>query len=115
MKYKTRLRTSERATAAGASRPPRARRAGRGSDAARGPAPPDAPVWQGGVPLRRGELHGPYIYVSVRTGEGSRLLYVPADAVDAVTRRVQATGRLDAALAEISAINLELLARGELA
>ena len=62
-----------------------------------------------------GELHGPYIYVSVRTGEGSRLLYVPADAVDAVTRRVEATGRLDAALAEISAINLELLARGELA
>jgi hypothetical protein len=60
-----------------------------------------------------GELHGPYIYVSVRTGEGSRLLYVPADAVDAVTRRVEATGRLDAALAEISAINLELLARGE--
>jgi len=62
-----------------------------------------------------GELHGPYIYVSVRTGEGSRLLYVPADAVDAVTRRVETTGRLDAALAEISAINLELLARGELA
>ena len=43
------------------------------------------------------------------------MLYVPADAVDAVTRRVQATGRLDTALAEISAINLELLARGELA
>lgn len=62
-----------------------------------------------------GELHGPYIYVSVRTGQGSRLLYVPAGAVDAVTRRVEATGRLDAALAEISAINLELLARGELA
>jgi len=63
----------------------------------------------------KGELHGPYIYVSVRTGEGSRMLYVPAEAVEAVTRRVQATGRLDAALAEISAINLELLARGELA
>jgi hypothetical protein len=51
----------------------------------------------------------------VRTGDGSRLLYVPAEAIDAVTRHVQATGRLDAALAEISAINLELLARGELA
>lgn len=68
-----------------------------------------------GCRCAEGELHGPYIYVSVRTGEGSRMLYVPADAVDAVTRRVQATGRLDIALAEISAINLELLARGELA
>src|SRR5213594_858150 len=68
-----------------------------------------------GCRCAEGELHGPYIYVSVRTGEGSRMLYVPADAVDAVTRRVQATGRLDTALAEISAINLELLARGELA
>src|SRR5437867_3424347 len=58
-----------------------------------------------------GELHGPYIYVSVRTGGRSRLLYVPTDAVDAVRRRVKVTGRLEAALAEISAINLELLAR----
>jgi hypothetical protein len=62
-----------------------------------------------------GELHGPYIYVSVRTGGRSRLLYVPTEAVDAVTRRVAATGRIEAALTEISAINLELLARGELA
>src|SRR2546428_14150684 len=62
-----------------------------------------------------GELHGPYMYLSVRMGGGSRLLYVPAEAVNAVKRRVQVTGRIEAALAEISAINLELLARGELA
>ena len=61
-----------------------------------------------------GELHGPYMYVAVRTGSRRRLLYVPTEAVQAVTRRVQTTGRLDAALAQISAINLELLARGEL-
>jgi hypothetical protein len=61
-----------------------------------------------------GELHGPYLYLSVRTGAGSRLVYVPADVVDDVARRVEATGRLEAALAEISAINLELFGRGEL-
>jgi hypothetical protein len=68
-----------------------------------------------GCRCAEGELHGPYIYVSVRTGGRSRLLYVPTEAVDAVTRRVEATGRIEAALAEISTINLELLARGELA
>ena len=68
-----------------------------------------------GCRCAEGERHGPYLYVSVRTAEGSRLLYVPEDAIEAVTRRVKATGRLDAALAEISAINLELLTRGELA
>lgn len=62
-----------------------------------------------------GELHGPYIYVSVRTAGRSRLLYVPTEAVETVTRRIETTGRIEAALTEISAINLELLARGELA
>jgi hypothetical protein len=41
-------------------------------------------------------------------------LYLPADVVEDVTRRVETTGRIEAVLAEISAINLELLARGEL-
>jgi len=68
-----------------------------------------------GCRCAEGDLHGPYIYVSVRTGGRSRLLYVPGPVVDAVTRHVEATGRIEAALAEISAINLELLARGELA
>lgn len=62
----------------------------------------------------QGELHGPYIYLSVQMGRRSRLLYMPADAIAAVTRHVEMTGRIEAALAEISAINLELLARGAL-
>jgi hypothetical protein len=61
-----------------------------------------------------GDLHGPYLYLAVRTGARSRLLYVPAEAVDDVARRVEATGRIEAALTEISAINLELFGRGEL-
>jgi hypothetical protein len=61
-----------------------------------------------------GELHGPYCYLAVRTGARSRLLYVPAEAVDEVARRVAATGRIEAALANISAINLELFRRGAL-
>jgi hypothetical protein len=68
-----------------------------------------------GCRCAEGELHGPYIYVSVRTGPRSGLLYVPTEAVEAVTRRVEMTGRIEAALAEISTINLELLARGDLA
>ena len=61
-----------------------------------------------------GERHGPYIYLSVRTDERTGLLYVPAEVIGEVQRRVETTGRIEAALAEISAINLELLARGEL-
>ena len=61
-----------------------------------------------------GTLHGPYIYLSVRTGARSGLLYVPAEVVEDVKRRVETTGRIETALAEISAINLELFARGKL-
>lgn len=67
-----------------------------------------------GCRCSEGELHGPYTYLSVQTSTGRRLLYIPAEAVDEVRRRVEATGRIEAALTEISAINLELLARGEL-
>lgn len=61
-----------------------------------------------------GSLHGPYVYLAVRGGQGGRLVYVTAQLVEDVTRRVEVTRRLEAVLAEISAINLELLARGEL-
>ena len=56
------------------------------------------------------------VCVSVGRTEGgaSRLLYVPTDLAAVVRRRVERTGRVDGALAEISAINLELLARREL-
>lgn len=67
-----------------------------------------------GCRCARGELHGPYVYLTVRAGDRSGLLYVPADLAEEVARRVEVTGRIEAALAEISAINLELLARGKL-
>ena len=54
------------------------------------------------------------MYLAVRTNTRRRLLYIPADAADEVSQRVETTGRIEAALAEISAINLELLARGDL-
>src|SRR6266545_3164843 len=62
-----------------------------------------------------GELHGPYVYLSVGRATGrARLLYVPAALAEVVRRRVELTEATEAALAEISAINLELLARREL-
>jgi len=55
------------------------------------------------------------VYLTVgRTSGARRLLYVPTELVAVVRRRVARTGRTDGALAEISAINLELLARQEL-
>ena len=63
----------------------------------------------------QGDLHGPYLYLSMgRRGDASRLLYAPTELAAVVRRRVARTGRIDGALAEISAINLELLARREL-
>ncbi len=67
-----------------------------------------------GCRCARGELHGPYVYLAVRTGERNRLVYVPAELAEQVQRRVAVSERIQATLAEISAINLELLARGEL-
>jgi Family of unknown function (DUF6788) len=68
-----------------------------------------------GCRCQQGEWHGPYVYLTVgRTSGARRLLYVPTELVAVVRRRVARTGRTDGALAEISAINLELLARREL-
>lgn len=67
-----------------------------------------------GCACAQGQLHGPYVYLAVRSGEGSRLLYVTAQLVEDVTRRVEVTRRLEAILSQISSINLELLARGQL-
>jgi hypothetical protein len=41
-------------------------------------------------------------------------VYIPSQLAEEVGRRVELTSRVEAALAEISAINLELLARGQL-
>jgi hypothetical protein len=55
------------------------------------------------------------VYLAVgRAGGARRLLYVPTALVAVVRRRVERAGRIDRALSEISAINLEILARREL-
>src|SRR2546422_10255784 len=67
-----------------------------------------------GCRCARGELHGPYVYLSVGRGKGARLLYVPAQLAEAARRHITLTGQIEVTLAAISAINLELLARREL-
>ena len=68
-----------------------------------------------GCRCARGELHGPYTYLSLgREGGRGRLVYVPAALVAVVGRRVEASARIEAALSEISEINAELLRRREL-
>ena len=57
-----------------------------------------------------GELHGPYVYLQA----AGRLVYVPAGLAEAVRTQVETSRRLREMLEEISAINLELLARREL-
>ena len=67
-----------------------------------------------GCRCARGEPHGPYLYLAVRVGRRTRMLYVPASAATTIERHVAMTGRIEATLADISAINRELLARGAL-
>jgi hypothetical protein len=68
-----------------------------------------------GCRCAEGELHGPYIYITLRQprGRGS-LLYVPAELAARVRERIKLTAQMQASLAEISAINLELLSRHQL-
>jgi hypothetical protein len=42
------------------------------------------------------------------------MVYVPAEAVQKVEKRLEVSSRIEAVLEEISAINIELLSRGEL-
>jgi hypothetical protein len=63
-----------------------------------------------GCRCTRGEPHGPYVYLQV----AGRLVYVPAALAEVVRSRVEISRRLREVLGEISAINLELLARREL-
>lgn len=68
-----------------------------------------------GCRCARGELHGPYVYLSVGKAAGGRgLVYVPEALARLVRRRVMTGAQAQRLLAEISAINLELLARREL-
>lgn len=68
-----------------------------------------------GCKCARGELHGPYTYLTLPRSSGpARLLYVPAAMAEMLARRVDLTGQVEAALERISAINVELLTRREL-
>jgi hypothetical protein len=61
-----------------------------------------------------GEPHGPYAYFTPRPAGRGRARYVPAALVEAARRYLQRGEAAEAVLAEISAINAELLARREL-
>jgi len=61
-----------------------------------------------------GEPHGPYLYFSPRQAGRGRLRYVPAPLAQVVRRYLRRGEQAEAVLAEISAINAELLARREL-
>ena len=67
-----------------------------------------------GCRCARGELHGPYLYLSLRVARRTRMLYVPAELAEQVRAAVRTNAAIESALGEISAINLELLRRGRL-
>jgi len=67
-----------------------------------------------GCRCAEGEPHGPYVYFAPKTAGRGRLRYVPAALVEVVRRCVQTGIEVEGVLAEISAINAELLARREL-
>jgi hypothetical protein len=64
-----------------------------------------------GCRCRRGELHGPYTYLTVYSDGRSRMVCVPKAVSDVAARYVQVAQRNEALLAEISLVNLELLRR----
>jgi hypothetical protein len=78
---------------------------------------PGALVQQGrrcssaGCRCRRGELHGPYLYLTLYAGGRNRTLYVPAALEAVVAEHVAVTHASEAALGEIAQINVELLRR----
>lgn len=65
-----------------------------------------------GCKCASGDLHGPYAYYAPRRGRGMR--YVPSPLVTSVRDRLSHGDLVEEVLAEISAINVELLARREL-
>jgi hypothetical protein len=62
----------------------------------------------------KGEPHGPYAYFTPKAAGRGRSKYVPSSLVAAVRVRLARGEQIEAVLAEISAINAELLARREL-
>jgi hypothetical protein len=67
-----------------------------------------------GCRCERGEPHGPYAYFTPRPAGRGRARYVPAALAGVVRRYLHKGAEVEAVLAEISAINAELLARREL-
>ncbi len=61
-----------------------------------------------------GEPHGPYAYFTPRPQGRGRARYVPKSLAGVVRRYLRRGEQAEAVLAEISAINAELLARREL-
>ena len=64
-----------------------------------------------GCRCHRGELHGPYTYLTVYSEGRSRMVYVPKGVADVAGRYVQVAQHNEALLSEISHVNLELLKR----
>jgi hypothetical protein len=59
-----------------------------------------------------GDLHGPYVYLSVGRADGRRgMLYVPETLATLLRERVALSESVQQLLSDISAINLELLTR----
>ncbi len=67
-----------------------------------------------GCRCARGEPHGPYAFYAPKTAARGRLRYVPASLAGVVRRYLRNGGEAEQLLAEISAVNAELLARREL-
>jgi hypothetical protein len=68
-----------------------------------------------GCKCARGELHGPYTYVVLpRDGGRTKTVYVPTGAAAAVRQGAAVSVSMRRVIEEISAINVELLRRGEL-
>jgi hypothetical protein len=64
-----------------------------------------------GCRCQSGELHGPYLYVALYVGGRSRTLYVPGASEAAAVEHVEVTHANQAALEEITRVNVELLRR----
>jgi hypothetical protein len=68
-----------------------------------------------GCRCAEGELHGPYLYITLRKPRArGGLLYVPAELAALVRERIALSAQTQASLEEISEINLELLSRRQL-
>lgn len=64
-----------------------------------------------GCRCRRGDLHGPYLYLALYAAGRKRTLYVPEALAAVVDEHVGMTQRNEAALEQIARINVELLRR----